>query len=223
MADNSDKPPCKYGDRCYQRNEAHLSRFSHPPKDTDNEGTSGHTVLAKRDSSHSPRTEPNTKRVRSSSSEDSESTDTGHSSATDTLECPAPCGSTPTTNEPNADELNSDEPKPEASNADRTEENKTTTHLEIIRSKFLIELPAHFLKFWDFCKIFCWEFKRAPQCLFERVFIKLVGPFDVLAGHFDECDAFDANDYLRHWRYYYDPPEFQVCHPHQKMNGKGEY
>lgn len=30
MADKNEKPACKYGEACYQRNEAHLNRFSHP-------------------------------------------------------------------------------------------------------------------------------------------------------------------------------------------------
>lgn len=37
MADDMSKPKCKYGESCYQKNEAHLNRFSHPSKpDTSN-------------------------------------------------------------------------------------------------------------------------------------------------------------------------------------------
>lgn len=40
--------------------------------------------------------------------------------------------------------------------------------------------------------------------------LKLVGPYDVLAGRMNEFDAKDVNKTVLHWRYYYDPPEFQV-------------
>ena len=36
--------------------------------------------------------------------------------------------------------------------------------------------------------------------------LKLVGPFDVLAGKSRNCKRKAC--YLRHWRYFYDPPEF---------------
>lgn len=40
--------------------------------------------------------------------------------------------------------------------------------------------------------------------------LKLVGPFDVLAGNVNNVYEEDLPDLLRHWRFYYDPPEFQV-------------
>jgi hypothetical protein len=40
---------------------------------------------------------------------------------------------------------------------------------------------------------------------------KLVGPYDVLAGRMNEYDEKDIENTVLHWRYYYDPPEFQVC------------
>lgn len=47
-----------------------------------------------------------------------------------------------------------------------------------------------------------------PEAL-ECTDLLLVGPFDVLAGVLSV--NFESEDVLRHWRYYYDPPEFQVC------------
>jgi len=37
--------------------------------------------------------------------------------------------------------------------------------------------------------------------------LQLVGPYDVLAGKTKSGPVARPN-YLRHWRYYYDPPEF---------------
>lgn len=42
----------------------------------------------------------------------------------------------------------------------------------------------------------------------QPVDLSLVGPFDVLGGVLSE--DIDTDVALRHWRYYYDPPEFQV-------------
>lgn len=44
----------------------------------------------------------------------------------------------------------------------------------------------------------------------KAIKLKLVGPFDVLAGNVSEVYEEDLPDLLRHWRFYYDPPEFQV-------------
>jgi len=41
--------------------------------------------------------------------------------------------------------------------------------------------------------------------------LQLVGPYDVLAGKTKKHTArtgSESPNYLRHWRYYYDPPEF---------------
>jgi hypothetical protein len=38
----------------------------------------------------------------------------------------------------------------------------------------------------------------------------LVGPFDVLSGKLKEAKWRKLSLYVTHWRYYYDPPEFQV-------------
>lgn len=37
--------------------------------------------------------------------------------------------------------------------------------------------------------------------------LHLVGPYDVLAGKKDRKNGKRKPNYLRHWRYYYDPPE----------------
>lgn len=45
---------------------------------------------------------------------------------------------------------------------------------------------------------------------FLPVGFKLVGPYDVLAGHMNALDSKYLEKGVLHWRYYYDPPEFQV-------------
>lgn len=51
----------------------------------------------------------------------------------------------------------------------------------------------------------------ASDALCDTMGFKLVGPFDILAGRHKGVVKNRHNrkpNYLRHWRYYYDPPEF---------------
>lgn len=103
-----------------------------------------------------------------------------------------------------------------------------------ISQLFLVgQMPREFFDFWYFCKkicpaqprglifnsmlmILCYVIGLIKQlwfiCLdaFLPVGLKLVGPYDVLAGLMDEFDDNDVEKTVLHWRYYYDPPEFQV-------------
>lgn len=78
-----------------------------------------------------------------------------------------------------------------------------------IKHKFLVDMPEDFYAFWEFCKIN--SRKEEPvESVFMPFGIRLIGPFDVLSGKFDDAKMFEPGSYLRHCRYYYDPPEFQV-------------
>lgn len=80
---------------------------------------------------------------------------------------------------------------------------------DFISAKFLVKMPNDFYDFWEFCKVES-KNKSNPENLFKKFGLNLVGPFDVLAKKFDNIEPFEPGDYLRHWRFYYDPPEFQV-------------
>lgn len=112
--------------------------------------------------------------------------------------------------------------KKEDSDTDKEHENTTKTNnslvdtkseselteSEFIQRNFLVKMPDDFYKFWEFCKIIN---EKDPLHAFEKVDLVLVGPFDVLAGKFQNVTK-TKNEYLRHWRYYYDPPEMQVIY-----------
>jgi hypothetical protein len=51
--------------------------------------------------------------------------------------------------------------------------------------------------------------KFIPEAL-KDVGLFLVGPFDILSGNLKKAKQRKLPLYLIHWRYYYDPPEFQV-------------
>nr|CAH7743309.1 unnamed protein product [Callosobruchus chinensis] len=89
-----------------------------------------------------------------------------------------------------------------SSNSKENAQMKTCS--QFIKEKFLIELPPDFYNFWKFCETL---HPTNPLEALKGINLKLVGPFDVLAGKFDDIEKAD-DDYLIHWRYFRDPPEF---------------
>lgn len=47
------------------------------------------------------------------------------------------------------------------------------------------------------------------DALVSSVGLKLVGPYDIIAGKHKKAESTDVNFNL-HWRFFYDPPEFQT-------------
>ncbi|XP_014294927.1 histone PARylation factor 1 isoform X2 [Microplitis demolitor] len=92
---------------------------------------------------------------------------------------------------------------------DNSEETETSlaAKKKIISELFLVEMPDDFYKFYDFC---CSLSKDDPVSSLKSVDLKLVGPYDVLAGKIIKYSDDDKEKYLRHWRYFYDTPEFQT-------------
>ncbi|GFG29500.1 hypothetical protein Cfor_08468 [Coptotermes formosanus] len=78
---------------------------------------------------------------------------------------------------------------------------------EAIKQKFLVEMPEDFYSFWSFCKALLPD---KPEEALQDVGLLLVGPFDVLSGNLKKVKQRELSLYLIHWRYYYDPPEFQT-------------
>lgn len=70
-------------------------------------------------------------------------------------------------------------------------------------------MPDDFYKLFEYCQTLKPE---DPLNAFDNIGLVLVGPFEVLAGKFEGVKR-KPEEYLRHWRYYYDPPEVQVISP----------
>ncbi|KAK0077853.1 hypothetical protein PV325_003376 [Microctonus aethiopoides] len=87
--------------------------------------------------------------------------------------------------------------------------NNVDSKKEIIKKLFLFDMPDDFYQFYNFCTSLS---PNDPSMALKIIDLKLVGPFDVLNGTITKLsDADDDNEkYLRHWRYFYDPPEFQT-------------
>ncbi|XP_011179166.2 histone PARylation factor 1-like isoform X2 [Zeugodacus cucurbitae] len=83
---------------------------------------------------------------------------------------------------------------------------------EFIRHKFLVEMPPDFYAFWKFANYLKKDStgEEVLQYIEKQFQLQLVGPFEFLAGCFHKAKIREPGDYLRHWRFFYDPPEFQT-------------
>ena len=73
-----------------------------------------------------------------------------------------------------------------------------------LRALYGFDFPEDLFRVWEFAN------RLRPLepllALFDTLHLKLNGPFEVLAGHFDGRTP--RHPILLHWRYYNDPPEF---------------
>lgn len=231
MSETDARPACKYGVDCYQRNELHLNRFSHPPKiavnepSTDAPGDASDLSndverITKKRSSKSPSPD-----ALAASSPKKFKHMIPNADRRSTSKSPSPSPSKLTGGDGDSVATARVHHGPDRKHdidfikksfdgntqfSQRVEYHKLLqTPDQFIREKFLVEMPDDFYRFWDFCKSQC-KNEQKPATVFEKFGLELVGPFDVVAGKFDEADLFEPGDYLRHWRYFYDPPEFQT-------------
>lgn len=77
---------------------------------------------------------------------------------------------------------------------------------EEMKDLYSLEMPQDLYHFWDFCQ----DLRPDNPCgaLTDTLGLQLVGPFEVLAGAHKKMKT-KPNLHL-HWRYFYDPPEFQT-------------
>ncbi|XP_044735988.1 histone PARylation factor 1 [Chrysoperla carnea] len=190
LAYNEDKrTACKYGDKCYQKNPKHLEKFKHPPSDNLKEFTQA-TKKQKLNNGESNTTHASKIEKDGPENEDNSELNIENQSENEDNDTDKEHQNTTKTNNSQVDT------KPESE----------LTESEFIQRNFLVKMPDDFYKFWEFCKIIN---EKDPLHAFEKVDLVLVGPFDVLAGKFQNVTK-TKNEYLRHWRYYYDPPEMQT-------------
>ncbi|XP_030003957.1 histone PARylation factor 1 [Sphaeramia orbicularis] len=76
-----------------------------------------------------------------------------------------------------------------------------------MKQLYQLQMPEDLYHFWDFCKEICPDNPRGA--LIDPLGLRLVGPFDILAGAHKNPKTPQPNFHL-HWRYFYDPPEFQT-------------
>ncbi|EDW83904.1 uncharacterized protein Dwil_GK13433 [Drosophila willistoni] len=215
------KEDCKYWEKCYQRNAAHLEKYNHPlrKRDAEQENKESEDGVA-----DAKKLAPNQKE---------EDKDKGE--VVESEEAAANTSDTTPTPDMDAEKTeNADKGKFETETAElhkealnniagknymeilekrirlsvQQEYENLCKSNEFIRHKFLVEMPEDFYDFWKFINTLKQE---SPLKHMESVFqLQLVGPFEFLAGNFHQAKIGEPGDYLRHWRFYYDPPEFQT-------------
>ncbi|KAF1571701.1 Histone PARylation factor 1, partial [Eudyptes moseleyi] len=72
---------------------------------------------------------------------------------------------------------------------------------------YRLRLPEDFYQFWKFCEEL--DPEKPSDALVSSVGLTLVGPYDILAGKHKKAISTDL-DFNLHWRFFYDPPEFQT-------------
>ncbi|XP_029822398.2 histone PARylation factor 1 [Ixodes scapularis] len=185
-----EKPPCKYGAKCYRKNADHLKNFRHVVAEAVETKNDAAECSGEEDTefqSEQGESSPGTRHEEKQKVDDSLEV-----TGTDVASAPDDSGSQTAGDESDAEEM------PESPEDVR----------ESIKQKFLVEMPRDFYDFWEFCKSLN---KHKPEdALYDTLGLRLVGPFDVLARKLTNSSVKKPDDFLRHWRYYYDPPEMQT-------------
>ncbi|XP_059482614.1 histone PARylation factor 1 [Neocloeon triangulifer] len=193
-----DRVLCKYGPLCYQKNEAHHKKYKHEKK------ASPHRQPVKDVQVKEPPL-PEAK-------EDDKSLDSGDSAKAESSNS---VDSPPSKKQKTDASSRAGDEQPMSQMISK-EEAKT-----IIKKMFLVEMPDDFYAFWDLCVFLN---PKKPLDAFKDCKIRLVGPFEVLAGVLKESKH-QVPATLHHWRYFFDPPEFQtvICGDDRKGEHWGYY
>lgn len=77
-----------------------------------------------------------------------------------------------------------------------------------VESLYKLSLPEDFYHFWKFCEEL--DPEKPADALATSLGLRLVGPYDILAGKHKMKKSPTGLNCNLHWRFYYDPPEFQT-------------
>jgi len=198
------RQPCRYGESCYQKNPMHREKFKHPEKEDDKENLEN----KKRPLSETSETDELAKKIKTDSVS---STDIFEATTEEDTEDETDGGTqSDTTAETQMEDKKEDMSKEGEEAANSFEDILPPSPEDIresIKQKFLVDMPEDFYQFYELCKSMN---KEDPRMAFAVAGLKLCGPFDVLAGKIPQGAQRSAALFLRHFRYYFDPPEFQT-------------
>lgn len=196
MSDENDtRTPCKYGKNCYQRNPQHHQNFKHPPKNSKRKNVNQ---------------EPNKKRFKPTTSPRKGVQDTNkdldHEDTKDERGIDKHCNTR--SNEDKASTSKTDTSEGSCDNSILIKFPETVSFHNkddhnLFKELFLVRMPEDFFQFYK-----CLEEVESFEKVLSSVNLELIGPYDLLLGKLPILD--DKELYLVHWRFFYDPPEFQV-------------
>ncbi|XP_063530625.1 histone PARylation factor 1 [Cydia strobilella] len=208
---------CKYGGTCYQKNPDHHNKYKHPPANP-NHKVDTHIGGNKRLSPYTRET------MKAESGEDPLQNAEKHSKRRKVSEDET--SSTPNKNDPGKSEV------PSPCEIETKQCHLKESFTDIInqipkdltyhessneRSKykelFSVEMPDDFFKFFE-----CLKEENDMEKLLSSVNLQLIGPYELLLGKLPVLE--NKHLYLIHWRFFYDPPEFQAV---LKSKDKSEF
>merc|ERR1711874_648081 len=189
---------CRYGKDCYQKNPMHHQKFRHP-KDEEKE------IQKTQDKEEVDKTqeEPVAKKLKLDKESNTEEP---------TKESPKDLDDTDGAKVSKSPQVFDDDEKETPiqvdDNSDLVPEFKDwpSDPVKSVEQKFLTKMPEDFMAFWEMCKTIDRENPR--EALVKSCGLLLVGPYDIVAGQ--EFESNKLNDFLCHYRFYRDPPEFQT-------------
>ncbi|XP_046837716.1 histone PARylation factor 1 [Vespa crabro] len=220
---NDSRIPCRYGAKCYQKNSLHHNKYKHPFSTKKKEAKVSQKTLIgnkrKFEEINDNKKEADSVSVSSKIQKvktNVPNADVNNSEHTDNIETDNEHLITTSNNEKMVED-NIEEIKEKSctslDNSNQTDSDDSCIILspncmkESIKNLFLVQMPEDFYQFYEFCKLIS---KNAALRALKSVHLNLVGPFDILDNKLKSFKNKDKEKYLGHWRYYYDPPEFQT-------------
>ncbi|CAH2092249.1 unnamed protein product [Euphydryas editha] len=188
---------CKYGIKCYQKNPEHHKQYKHPPKLKANKKQRNDRFKPYNKAKVTQHVSQNSKEVEKIKDDEVASLP----SASTTVE-------------------NDDEDKLEKSDETDIESDCRVSYYNkdedrsILKELFLVDMPPDFYKFYE-CLT---KESDSMEKLLASVNLQLIGPYELFLNKLPKLK--DKDLYLIHWRFFYDPPEFQAV---LKKKGKSEF
>lgn len=184
---------CKYGTKCYQKNPEHHKKYKHPPQ---------LKVKATKNQKHN-RFQPYNKATKHVDTqknhlESDKEKNEELKIINDNVNKPSGSIENTDTEEKDKQDLEVIVRSDNISFYDKNSDHN------ILKDCFLMEMPDDFFKFYECLNL---DSEDIEQVL-SSVNLQLIGPFELFLGKLPKLE--DKNLYLIHWRFFYDPPEFQV-------------
>lgn len=205
--ENDPRPECKYGTKCYQKNPEHSKKFKHPPPPKKLFSIFDVAPKNKRQKlDDSVKTESIKASVSDSRSDETTVSDSKERNIKkDSPKKDSPKKDSPKKESPLPKKFVYKEPNesPKSLNPDTKYHSSPENIPNFIQEKFLVEMPKDFYSFWEL-----YNSSHLIKSFMESIDLNLVGPYDVLSKSLPELK--NDEHYLVHWRFYFDPPEFQV-------------
>lgn len=190
------RKPCRYGNQCFTKNVTHQKQFKHPPKKTKQKTLNDNDVKKKSE-------------IKNKNLITTEIMDRSGREAQTLIK------EVPKTNLQDS-ETTIQKPEVVSESLDQTVDNSENCPIHdasadnhLLKELFLLDMPPDFYKFFE-----CLRTEENISKTLSGVNLQLIGPFELLLGKLPKVKNKEL--YLVHWRFFYDPPEFQVSY--QNMN-----